>query len=116
MCKQNIKNNQNQNNFIDLEQRYIELLRVHNQLMNQDEICPDCMYTQLLSNTSQSIDLLGDLKNEIDNESESEEEIISDSSSDSLSISFFKSSSKSIDCDVLSNSCPYMQSGQILSD
>ena len=80
MCKQNIKNNQNQNNFIDLEQRYIELLRVHNQLMNQDEICPDCMYTQLLSNTSQSIDLLGDLKNEIDNESESEseEEIIAD--------------------------------------
>ena len=48
--------------------------------MNQDEICPDCMYTQLLSNTSQSIDLLGDLKNEIDNESESEseEEIIAD--------------------------------------
>ena len=80
MCKNKNNKIQNQNNFIDLEQRYIELLRVHNQLMNQDEICPDCMYTQLLSNTSQSIDLLGDLKNEIDNESESESEseIISD--------------------------------------
>jgi hypothetical protein len=74
MCKQNNKI-QNQNNYVDLEQRYIELLRVHNQLMGQsDEICPDCMYTQLLSNTSQSIDLLDDLKNEIDNESESESE------------------------------------------
>ena len=81
MCKNKNNKIQNQNNFIDLEQRYIELLRVHNQLMGQsDEICPDCMYTQLLSNTSQSIDLLGDLKNEIDNESESEseEEIIAD--------------------------------------
>ena len=81
MCKQNIKNNQNQSDYIDLEQRYIELLRVHNQLMGQDNICPDCMYSQLLSNTSQSIDLLDDLKNEIDNDqlsSESEEEKISD--------------------------------------
>ena len=76
MCKNKI---QNQNNFIDLEQRYIELLRVHNQLMGQsDEICPDCMYSQLLSNTSQSIDLLDDLKSELDNDSESEEEIIAD--------------------------------------
>ena len=75
--KQNIKNIKC--NFIDLEQRYLELLRVHNQLMGQsDNICPDCMYGQLLDNTSQSIDLLDDLKNEIDNESESEEEIISD--------------------------------------
>ena len=81
MCKNKNNKIQNQNNFIDLEQRYIELLRVHKQLMNQDEICPDCMYTQLLSNTSQSIDLLDDLKNEIDNDqlsSESEEEIIAD--------------------------------------
>ena len=82
MCKNKNNKIQNQNNFIDLEQRYIELLRVHNQLMGQsDEICPDCMYTQLLSNTSQSIDLLDDLKNEIDNDqlsSESESEIISD--------------------------------------
>ena len=78
MCKnKNIKNIKC--NFIDLEQRYLELLRVHNQLMGQsDNICPDCMYGQLLDNTSQSIDLLDDLKNEIDNESESEEEIISD--------------------------------------
>ena len=77
MCKNNkIKNIKS--NFIDLEQRYLELLRVHNQLMNQDEICPDCMYTQLLTNTSQSIDLLDDLKSEIDNESESESEIIND--------------------------------------
>ena len=80
MCKNKNNKIQNQNNFVDLEQRYLELLRVHKQLMGQDEICPDCMYTQLLSNTSQSIDLLGDLKNEIDNESESEseEEIIAD--------------------------------------
>ena len=79
MCKNKNNKIQNQNNFIDLEQRYIELLRVHNQLMGQsDDICPDCMYSQLLSNTSQSIDLLDDLKNEIDNESESEEEIIAD--------------------------------------
>ena len=78
MCKNKI---QNQNNFIDLEQRYLELLRVHNQLMGQDNICPDCMYGQLLDNTSQSIDLLDDLKNEIDNDqlsSESEEESIAD--------------------------------------
>jgi len=74
MCKNNkIKNIKS--NFIDLEQRYLELLRVHNQLMGQsDNICPDCMYGQLLDNTSQSIDLLDDLKNEIDNESESESE------------------------------------------
>ena len=85
MCKQNIKNNKISNiksNFVDLEQRYLELLRVHNQLMGQsDNICPDCMYGQLLDNTSQSIDLLDDLKNKIDNESGSEseeEEIISD--------------------------------------
>jgi hypothetical protein len=81
MCKNKNNKIQNQNNFVDLEQRYVELLRVHKQLMGQDEICPDCMYTQLLSNTSQSIDLLDDLKNEIDNDqlsSESEEEIISD--------------------------------------
>jgi hypothetical protein len=78
MCKNQNNKIQNQSNFIDLEQRYIELLRVHNQLMGQSEICPDCMYTQLLSNTSQSIDLLDDLKSEIDNESESKEEIIAD--------------------------------------
>ena len=82
MCKN--KNNKIKNipnNFVDLGQRYNELLRVHNQLMNQDEICPDCMYSQLLSNTSQSMDLLDDLKKEIDNESASEseeEEIIAD--------------------------------------
>ena len=74
MCKNKNNKIQNQNNFIDLEQRYLELLRVHKQLMGQDEICPDCMYTQLLSNTSQSLDLLDDLKSEIDNASESEEE------------------------------------------
>ena len=85
MCKNKnnkIKIKNNQSNFIDLEQRYLELLRVHNQLMGQsDNICPDCMYGQLLDNTSQSIDLLDDLKNEIDNDqlsSESESEIISD--------------------------------------
>jgi hypothetical protein len=81
MCKKQNNKIQNQNNYVDLGQRYVELLRVHNQLMNQDEICPDCMYSQLLSNTSQSFDLLDDLKNEIDNDqlsSESEEEIISD--------------------------------------
>ena len=82
MCKQNIKNNKISNiksNFVDLEQRYLELLRVHNQLMGQsDNICPDCMYGQLLDNTSQSIDLLDDLKNEIDKESEEESEIIAD--------------------------------------
>ena len=84
MCKNN-KNNKIKNiksNFVDLEQRYIELLRVHNQLMGQsDNICPDCMYGQLLDNTSQSIDLLDDLKSEIDNDqlsSESESEIIAD--------------------------------------
>ena len=76
--------NQNQhiqNTYQDLEQRYIEILREHDILMNHDEICPDCMYTQLLSNTSKSIDLLDDLKSEIENEplsSDSEEELISD--------------------------------------
>jgi hypothetical protein len=77
MCKN--KNNKIKNipnNYVDLGQRYNELLRVHKQLMDQDEICPDCMYSQLLSNTSQSMDLLDDLKNEIQNESESEEEEI----------------------------------------
>ena len=76
--------NQNQhiqNTYQDLEQRYIEILREHDRLMNHDEICPDCMYTQLLSNTSKSIDLLDDLKSEIENEPlsiDSEEELIED--------------------------------------
>jgi hypothetical protein len=82
MCKNNKQNIKNiKSNFVDLEQRYLELLRVHNQLMGQDNICPDCMYGQLLDNTSQSIDLLDDLKSEIDNDqlsSDSDSEIIAD--------------------------------------
>jgi hypothetical protein len=76
MKKQNI-----QNNYVDLEQRYIELLREHDRLMNHDKICPDCMYMQLLSNTSKSIDMLDELKSEIENvplSDESEAELIND--------------------------------------
>jgi hypothetical protein len=76
-----MKNQSIKNNYIDLEQRYIELLREHDRLMNHDEICPDCMYTQLLSNTANSIDLLDDLQNEIENDplsDESEAELIND--------------------------------------
>jgi hypothetical protein len=74
------KNQSIQNTYQDLEQRYIEILREHDRLMH-DDICPDCMYTQLLSNTSKSIDMLEDLKSEIESEPlsiDSEEELIED--------------------------------------